>query len=69
VISGFEQKRDKYMRPYGWEVSRYALPEQLLGWDAFEFDEEPEEAQARVEEKIRSVTGASAEDIRNLIKI
>lgn len=47
TIHSFEYAHDKYGRPYGWGVARYAVTEDVLGSEGA-YNRDPEESKARI---------------------
>lgn len=54
TVHSFEYARDKYGKPYGWGVARYAVTEDVLGSEVTRgaYDREPEESKARIIEHL-----------------
>ena len=50
TVHSFEYAHDKYGRPYGWGVARYAVTEDVLGSDVTQgaYNRNPEESKARI---------------------
>ena len=50
TVHSFEYAHDKYGRPYGWGVARYAVTEDVLGADVTQgaYNRDPEESKARI---------------------
>ena len=50
TVHSFEYAHDKYGRPYGWGVARYAVTEDVLGSDVTQgaYNRDPEESKARI---------------------
>ncbi|WP_300692912.1 hypothetical protein [uncultured Oscillibacter sp.] len=50
TIHSFEYAHDKYGRPYGWGVARYAVTEDVLGSEVTQgaYNRDPEESKARI---------------------
>ena len=50
TVHSFEYAHDKYGRPYGWGVARYAVTEDVLGSDVTlgAYNRDPEESKARI---------------------
>ena len=50
TVHSFEYARDKYGRPYGWGVARYAVTEDVLGEAVTQgaYSRKPEESKARI---------------------
>lgn len=66
-----EYKKDKHGKPYGWGVSRYAMPEKAYGYDFVRsgYAREPAESFRRIAAHIHALfPEAAAADIEKLIK-
>ena len=50
TVHSFEYAHDKYGRPYGWGVARYAVTEDVLGAEVTQgaYSRDPEESKARI---------------------
>ena len=50
TVYSFEYAHDKYGRPYGWGIARYAVTEDVLGEDVTQgaYSRKPEESKARI---------------------
>lgn len=50
TVHSFEYAQDKYGRPYGWGIARYAVTEDVLGEDVTRgaYDRSPAESKARI---------------------
>lgn len=50
TVHSFEYAHDKYGRPYGWGIARYAVTEDVLGAEVTQsaYDRPPEESKARM---------------------
>ena len=50
TVHSFEYARDKYGKPYGWGIARYAVTEDALGAEVTQgaYDRSPEESKAKI---------------------
>ena len=50
TVHSFEYARDKYGKPYGWGIARYAVTEDVLGAEVTQgaYDRNPDESRARI---------------------
>ena len=50
MVHSFEYARDKYGKPYGWGIARYAVAEDVLGAEVTQgaYGRSPEESKARI---------------------
>ena len=50
TVHSFEYARDKYGKPYGWGIARYAVAEDVLGVEVTQgaYNRSPEESKARI---------------------
>lgn len=57
TISNFEYQQDRFGRPYGWGVARYAVPEALFGYDTVTagYSRSPEESKTRILAHLRGL--------------
>ncbi len=64
VTTNFEYAQDKNGNPYGWGLSRYAVPERCFGEDFAEkvYARSPEASQARVVARIAEICPHASED-------
>lgn len=70
TVHSFEYAHDKYGRPYGWGIARYAVTEDVLGEDVTRsaYHRTPEESRERIIQYIKQLRpDASADDIKKLI--
>lgn len=71
TVHSFEYAHDKYGRPYGWCVARYAVTEDVLGADVTQgaYDRDPEESKARIIQHLGILCpGAFDDDLEKLIR-
>lgn len=71
TVHSFEYARDKYGRPYGWGVARYAVTENVLGSDVTQgaYSRDPEESKSRIIQQLRLLCPeASDDDLEKLIR-
>ena len=63
VISDFVYDLDRYGRPYGWGLARYATPEHLFGADfsANVYEREPAESRERLRRHLKSILPDASE--------
>ena len=57
TVHSFEYARDKYRKPYGWGIARYAVTEDVLGSEVTlgAYVRSPEESKARIVQQLRDV--------------
>ena len=70
TVHSFEYAHDKYGRPYGWGIARYAVTEDVLGEAVTRgaYYRSPEESRERIIQYIKQLRpGASDDDIKKLI--
>lgn len=70
TVHSFEYAHDKYGRPYGWGIARYAVTEDVLGEGATRsaYHRTPEESGERIFQHIKQLRpDASENDIKKLI--
>lgn len=70
TVHSFEYAHDKYGRPYGWGIARYAVTEDVLGEDVTRdaYHRTPEESGERMIQHIQHLRpNASDDDIKRLI--
>lgn len=62
-IADFEYALDRYGRPYGWGLARYATPEHLFGEDfcARVYEREPAESRERLRRHLKSILPDASE--------
>ena len=62
-IADFEYALDRYGRPYGWGLARYATPEHLFGEDfsAHVYEREPAESRERLRRHLKSILPDASE--------
>lgn len=71
TVHSFEYARDKYGKPYGWGIARYAVTEDVLGTEATQgaYDRSPEESKARIIEHLGLLCpDAFDDDLEKLIR-
>ena len=70
TVHSFEYAHDKYGRPYGWGIARYAVTEDVLRETVTRsaYHRTPEESRERIFQHIKRLrSDASADDIKKLI--
>ena len=71
TVHSFEYARDKYGRPYGWGITRYAVAEDILGAEVTQgaYDRSPEESKARIVQHLGMLCpDAFDDDLEKLIR-
>lgn len=70
TVQNFEYRTDKYGKPYGWGIARYAAPEVLFGTELIEnaYREEPKDAAKRMAAYLEALLpDASVSQIEKLL--
>lgn len=69
-VRAFRQKKNKLGMPYGWATSVYTTPEHLLGEEAIAagLETDPEEARAKIREKIGCHFFATGEQLEQMTR-
>ena len=71
TVHSFEYARDKYGKPYGWGIARYAVAEDVLGAEVTQgaYDRSPEESKARIVQHLGMLCpDAFDDDLEKLIR-
>ena len=71
TVHSFEYARDKYGKPYGWGIARYAVAEDVLGTEVTQgaYDRSPEESKARIVQHLGMLCpDAFDDDLEKLIR-
>ena len=71
TVHSFEYARDKYGKPYGWDIARYAVTEDILGAEVTQvaYDRNPEESKARIVQHLGMLCpDAFDDDLERLIR-
>ena len=71
TVHSFEYARDKYGKPYGWGIARYAVTEDALGTEVTQgaYDRSPEESRARLVQHLGMLCpDAFDDDLEKLIR-
>lgn len=71
TVHSFEYARDKYGKPYGWGIARYAVTEDVLGADVTQgaYSRTPDESKARIVHHLGQLCpNAFADDLEKLIR-
>ncbi len=71
TVHSFEYARDKYGKPYGWGVARYAVTEDVLGAEVTQgaYSRSPEESRERIVRHLEMLCPkAPASDLEKLIR-
>ena len=71
TVDSFEYARDKYGKPYGWGIARYALSENVLGADVTQgaYDRSQDESKAKIIQHLGMLCpDASDGDLEKLIR-
>ena len=71
TVHSFEYAHDKYGKPYGWGIARYAMTEDVLGAEVTQgaYDRSPEESRAKIVQRLRMLCpDAFDDDLEKLIR-
>ena len=71
TVHSFEYAHDKYGRPYGWDIARYAVTEDVLGAEVTQgaYSRDPEESKSRIIRHLRLLCPeAFDDDLEKLIR-
>lgn len=71
TVHSFEYAHDKYGKPYGWGIARYAVTEDVLGVEVTQgaYDRSPEESKARIIQHLGMLCpDAFDDDLEKLIR-
>lgn len=71
TVHSFEYARDKYGKPYGWGIAKYAVTEHVLGAEVTRaaYNRGPEESRSRIARHLSALCpDAFAEDLAKLIR-
>ena len=71
TVHSFEYAHDKYGKPYGWGIARYAVTEHILGAEATQgaYRRDPEESRERILRHLSELCpDAFDEDLAKLIR-
>ena len=71
TVHSFEYAHDKYGRPYGWGIARYAVTEDVLGSDVTQgaYNRDPEKSKARIIQRLGIMCPeAFGDDVEDLIR-
>ena len=71
TVHSFEYARDKYGKPYGWGIARYAVAEDVLGAEVTQgaYDRNPEESKAKIVQHLGMLCpDAFDDDLEKLIR-
>lgn len=71
TVYSFEYARDKYGKPYGWGIARYAVAEDVLGTEVTQgaYHRSPEESKARIVQHLGTLcSDAFDDDLEKLIR-
>ena len=71
TVHSFEYAHDKYGKPYGWGIARYAVTEDVLGTDVTRgaYSREPEESRRRIIQHLGTLCpGAFDEELARFIR-
>ena len=71
TVHSFEYANDKYGKPYGWGIAKYAVTEDVLGADVTQgaYSREPEESRERIIRHLAELCpGVSDDDLARFIR-
>lgn len=71
TVHSFEYAHDKYGKPYGWGIARYAVTEDVLGAEVIQaaYDRDPEESKERIIRHLKELClGATDSELEKLIR-